>query len=89
MVQWLGHGAFIAKGLGSGPGQGTKIPQITQPGQKKKKNSELISAVNLLPQACYSLVSGHLHVLHTVVLCLIPSEPGLLSSMEIEPFLEP
>lgn len=37
MVQWLGHGAFIAKGLGSGPGQGTKIPQITQPGQKKKK----------------------------------------------------
>ena len=57
--------------------------------KKKKKNSELISAVNLLPQACYSLVSGHLHALHTVVLCLIPSEPGLLSSMEIEPFLEP
>ena len=90
MVQWLGHGAFTAKGLGSGPGQGTKIPQTTPPGQKKKKkNSELISAVNLLPQACYSLVSGHLHALHTVVLCLIPSEPGLLSSMEIEPFLEP
>ena len=37
MVQWLGHGAFTAKGLGSGPGQGTKIPQTTQPGQKKKK----------------------------------------------------
>ena len=27
MVQWLGLCAFIAKGLGSIPGQGTKIPQ--------------------------------------------------------------
>ena len=63
MVQWVGFGAFIAKGLGSVPGQGTEIPQSTQLGQKKKKNSELISAVNLPPQACYSLVSGHLHAL--------------------------
>ena len=88
MVQWLGHGTFTAKGLGSGPGQGTKIPQTTQPSQKKKRNSELISAVNLLPQACYSLVLGTC-MPFTLVLCLIPSEPGLLSSMEIEPFLEP
>ena len=89
MVQWLGHGAFIAKGLSSGLVRELKFHKSLSRAKKKKKNSELISAVNLLPQACYSLVSGHLHVLHTVVLCLIPSEPGLLSSMETEPFLEP
>ena len=30
MGQWLGLHAFIAKGLGSIPGQGTKIPQAMQ-----------------------------------------------------------
>ena len=29
VVQWLGLGAFTAKGLDSIPGQGTKIPQAT------------------------------------------------------------
>ena len=29
MVQWLGLHAFTAKGPGSIPGQGTKIPQAT------------------------------------------------------------
>ena len=28
-VQWLGIGALTAKGPGSVPGQGTKIPQAT------------------------------------------------------------
>ena len=89
MVQWVGFGTFIAKGLGSVPGQGTEIPQSTQLGQKKKKEfrthfcSEFAAPsmlfISLWPPACPS----------TLVLCLIPLEPGLLSSMEIEPFLEP
>ena len=37
VVQRLGLGTFIAKGLGSIPGQGTKIPQDTWHGQKFKK----------------------------------------------------
>ena len=35
MVQWLGLHAFIAKGTGSIPGWGTKIPQAAQSDQKK------------------------------------------------------
>ena len=35
--QWLGLCAFTAKGLGSVPGQGTKIPQAAQPKKKRKK----------------------------------------------------
>ena len=37
-VQWLGLGAFTAKGLGSIPGQGTKVPQAMWHGQKKKES---------------------------------------------------
>ena len=37
VVQWLGLGAFTAEGPGLIPGQGTKISQVTQHGQKKKK----------------------------------------------------
>ena len=36
-VQWLGLHAFIAKGSGSIPGWGTKIPQAMRHGQKKKR----------------------------------------------------
>ena len=36
-VQWLGLLALTAEGLGSIPVQGTKIPQATQHGQKKKE----------------------------------------------------
>ena len=36
VVQWLGLNAFTAKGLGSIPGQGTKIPQVASRGQKKR-----------------------------------------------------
>ena len=35
-VQWLGLRTRIAKGPGSIPGRGTKIPQAMQSGQKKK-----------------------------------------------------
>ena len=35
-VQWLGLCAFTARGLGSIPGWGTKIPQAMQRSQKKK-----------------------------------------------------
>ena len=37
VVQWLGLGSFTAEDLGSIPGQGTKIPQATLLGRKKKK----------------------------------------------------
>ena len=36
-VQWLGLHALNVEGLGSIPGQGTKIPQAVWHGQKKKK----------------------------------------------------
>ena len=35
--QWLEFRAFTAKGLGSLPGEATKIQQATQYGQKKRK----------------------------------------------------
>ena len=35
MVQWLGHGAFKAKSLGSVLGQGAKIPEVTWHKQQK------------------------------------------------------
>ena len=37
-VQWLGLGAFTAKGTGWIPGQGTKILRAVWRSQKKKKN---------------------------------------------------
>ena len=36
VVQWLGLCTFTAKGPGSVPGRGTKIPQAMQHSQKKK-----------------------------------------------------
>ena len=42
VVQWLGLGTFTAKGQGSIPDQGTKIPQATQCGKKKKKKKKNI-----------------------------------------------
>ena len=36
MVQWLALGALTARGLGSIPGWGSKIPQATYHGQKTK-----------------------------------------------------
>ena len=36
VVQWLGFCAFTAEGPGSIPGRGTKIPQATWRGGKKK-----------------------------------------------------
>ena len=41
MVQWLGFCVLTAKGLGSIPGWGTKIPQATWCGQKGKKRKAL------------------------------------------------
>ena len=35
-IQWLGLRTFTAKGLGSIPGRGTKIPQAVQHGQRKE-----------------------------------------------------
>ena len=40
VVQRLGLCAFTAKGLGSIPGQGTKIPQTMQGGQKQTNKQE-------------------------------------------------
>ena len=36
-VQWSGLDAFHSCGMGSIPGQGTKIPQTIQHSQKRKK----------------------------------------------------
>ena len=38
VVQWLRFHACIAGGVGSIPGQGTKIPHATGHSKKKKKN---------------------------------------------------
>jgi len=42
-IQWLGLRTFTAKGLGSIPGRGTKIPQAVQHSQRKegRKNTFL------------------------------------------------
>ena len=42
MVQWLGSCTLIAKGLGSIPGQGTKIPQAAWRSQSKQINKKEI-----------------------------------------------
>ena len=42
VVQWLGPCAFTAEGPGSIHAQGTKIPQATQSGQKKKRKEHLL-----------------------------------------------
>ena len=36
VVRWVGRCAFTAEGMGSIPGQGTKIPQAVQRSKKKK-----------------------------------------------------
>ena len=46
-VQWLGLHAFTAKGMGSIPGQGTKIPQATQYSKNKTKENKNKYAHNL------------------------------------------
>ena len=43
MIQWLGLCSLAAKGLGSIPGQGIKIPQVRQRGQKLKINKLIIN----------------------------------------------
>ena len=40
MVQWLGLHASTARGMGSIPGQGTKIPHAAHHGQKKQKQKQ-------------------------------------------------
>ena len=40
MVQWFGLWAFIAEGTDLVPSWGTKIPQATWCGQKKKKKGK-------------------------------------------------
>ena len=48
VVQWLGLCAFTAEGLGSIPGQGTKIPQATWHSQRiKKKNRRYVQQLKL------------------------------------------
>ena len=37
VIQWLGLGALTAMGLGSIPGQQTKIPQVIWHSQKAKQ----------------------------------------------------
>ena len=39
VIQWLGLRASTSGGMGSIPGRGTKIPQATQRGKKKKEKT--------------------------------------------------
>ena len=57
MVQWLGVCAFTLEGLGSIPGQGTKILQEVQCGQKKKKKGNSILSTESDIQAILSTES--------------------------------
>ena len=41
VVQWLGPNNFTPEGLGSIPGQGTKIPKVMQHGQKEKEKQKM------------------------------------------------
>ena len=41
---WLGLGAFIAVGIGSIPGWGTKIPQAERCSQRNQNNNKLNEA---------------------------------------------
>ena len=45
-VQWSGLGTFTAEGLGSIPGQGTKIPQAMWCGQNKTKQKQKAKQTN-------------------------------------------
>ena len=49
MVQWLRFCTLTAKGLGSIPGQGTKIPQAVWPKTRKKKKKDTINRVKSQP----------------------------------------
>ena len=54
MVQWLELCAVTAEGLGSIPGQGTKILQAVQGAPPKKSNIIFFYLYGLSFQACFS-----------------------------------
>ena len=66
MVQWLALGAITAEGLGSVPGQGTKIPQSH--GMAKKKTWTVLRRHGRSPVECPPVCVGFL-----------PIRPGLYS----------
>ena len=51
-VEWLGLRASIARGVGSIPGRGTKIPRAVWQGQKKKKLKKKKRNDILTPATC-------------------------------------
>ena len=51
VVQWLRLCAFTAKGLGSIPGWGTKIPHAVEPGREKKAQDN-----DCKPQTCSIII---------------------------------
>ena len=61
MVQWLGLCASSAGGLGSIPGQGTRILQATWHGQKKNSHVEdnFLFSVSISPQRNISNINIH------------------------------
>ena len=58
MVQWLGLCAFTAEGLGSIPGRRTKIPQVEQQGQKKRKFVSSYISQNEFPESQHVKISS-------------------------------
>ena len=60
VVYWLRLCTFTAKGAGLIPGWGTKIPQVTQDGQKKKKKHAFIFGSSILFHWYMSILVLHL-----------------------------
>ena len=58
MVQWLELCTLTAKGPGSIPGLGTKIPQAAGSGQKKKKKKEDLERLILGINSLMSLINS-------------------------------
>lgn len=70
-VQWLGLGAFFAKGPGSIPGLGAKILQAMQSSQRKKRKRTISSTSSSPAQ----VATRHVPTASFCPLTACPSEP--------------
>ena len=72
-VQWLELQASTAGGMGSIPGQGTKILQAPQPKKKKNYHSLKLSLKEEAPRLLLSLSSSQ----DTLIVILVKHYPSL------------
>ena len=56
MVQWFRLCAFTAKGIGSNPGQGAKIPHTIRLKKKKKKKNDICMTYADIKQCCVKII---------------------------------